>query len=147
MAALLNCTPSDLDCLRSKTTEDIVNAGTRLFQFFLSTGNALIPIPQDPFNLTLEVVLVWQPTIDGFDISDQILNNVAKGKYNKVPLMIGTNNNEGTMFIYQVGRIISEFMNRLLHLSMMLNMLELLQRFGGKMHWMSWKRILRLLGT
>jgi carboxylesterase type B len=70
----------------------------------------LIPIPADPFNLTLEIVLVWQPVIDGIDVTNQILINIEKGNYNKVPIMIGTNNNEGVMFVYQVERNLLRFL-------------------------------------
>lgn len=54
----------------------------------------------NPFELTLDILLTWQPTIDGVEIPDQILKVVNNGSYTKVPIMLGTNHNEGVEFVY-----------------------------------------------
>jgi len=46
-------------------------------------------------------VFPWGPTIDGSveGISDTPLNTILAGKWNVVPLLIGTNHNEGSIFL------------------------------------------------
>ncbi|XP_064628478.1 acetylcholinesterase-like [Lineus longissimus] len=44
--------------------------------------------------------LKWAPTVDGTFLTDTPKNLISKGKYNKVPLLISLNKNEGSVFAY-----------------------------------------------
>lgn len=43
--------------------------------------------------------LVWGPVIDGVEILDDPRKLAAAGKFNKVPVLLGTNMDEGTLFV------------------------------------------------
>lgn len=77
----------------SKSIEEIAKASDQTF---------FIP---NPFNFTLNFFLTWGPVIDGFQVpSDPLtaLENYEKGEYvANVPIMMGNNQNEGVMFVYQ----------------------------------------------
>jgi para-nitrobenzyl esterase len=66
----LGCDPADLTCLRHLPVETIVNSG-------LSVG----------------------PAIDGHTVPQQPVAAFAAGQFNHVPVIIGTNTNEGTYFL------------------------------------------------
>jgi acetylcholinesterase len=40
------------------------------------------------------------PVIDGYFLEDEPLNLLIKGKFNQVPLLIGSNKNEGSIYVY-----------------------------------------------
>jgi para-nitrobenzyl esterase len=83
-AEKLGCTGSNAwDCLRSKSAEQILNN----FPGEASVLNRL------------EGGTVYGPNIDGYVFPDTISNLVRKGQHNNVPVMLGTNKNEGTIFI------------------------------------------------
>jgi para-nitrobenzyl esterase len=75
-AASMGCPPgsTQLDCLRSVSVSAILD-------YKSSTGAR------------------WYPTIDGAVLPDDPLTLFATGAFNKVPTLIGTNRNEGTLFI------------------------------------------------
>jgi len=77
----------DIDCLRSKPIEDILNAQQDIQKIF----NLLYP---------LESFLPWTPTVDGVEIPMQSIEAFANGKYQKMPMMIGSVSEEAHMFIY-----------------------------------------------
>ncbi len=52
-------------------------------------------------NISLQFILPWMPTIGTEDVPTQILVAIAEGTWNKVPVMLGTNTNEGTLFVYE----------------------------------------------
>jgi hypothetical protein len=56
-----------------------------------------VDVPNPP----LWPVMPWGPTIDGSNVGllDLPLNLLKKGKFNKVPVIFGTNKNEGTIFV------------------------------------------------
>jgi para-nitrobenzyl esterase len=43
----------------------------------------------------------WQPTFDGVDIPQQVQAALSSGSFNHVPVLIGSNRDEGTLFIAQ----------------------------------------------
>ena len=86
----LGCKSSDLECLRSKSADDIVTAADNTFR-----------IP-DPFHLNFTIALTFEPTIDGKFVPDQPIILLQQGKFQKMPIMLGNNLNEGIMFIYEI---------------------------------------------
>jgi len=84
-ASLLNCSSTDLACLRSKSTSDI-----------LSAQNAAIKLyPLHPLN----AFMPWQPMVDGVLIPEQPTTAFAKGNFNRVPFMAGSVTDEALLFI------------------------------------------------
>lgn len=77
----LNCTT--LDCLRSKTPEQL-----------------LMTLPGEAGIINrLDGGTVYGPNIDGYTLPDQLGKLVQTGQYNNVPVMLGTNKDEGSIFI------------------------------------------------
>ena len=74
-----------LKCLRGKKADDVVNALPLKKGFFFGAGAS------------------WGPTIDGKVLPDQPMKMVQDGKANKVPVMLGTNQDEGTLFLFLAG--------------------------------------------
>ena len=50
-------------------------------------------------NVTAWSFLTWQPVVDGVDLVDLPLNLMKAGKLHRVPALIGSNLNEGTLFV------------------------------------------------
>ncbi len=50
----------------------------------------------------------WGPTIDGSNVGllDLPLNLLKKGKFNKVPVIFGTNKNEGSLFVFLLSMVV-----------------------------------------
>ncbi|KAJ3099576.1 hypothetical protein HDU96_010676, partial [Phlyctochytrium bullatum] len=72
IAAAVGCTDSTtlLTCLRAANASALINAS-----------------PGD-----------WKPSVDGIVLKDMPLNLVRSGRFARIPAIIGTNTNEGTMF-------------------------------------------------
>jgi hypothetical protein len=51
-------------------------------------------------------LMSWGCTIDGVSLPAMPLDVIASGKYNKVPVIGGTNNDEGSMFVPMMGLVI-----------------------------------------
>ncbi|MFF1610268.1 carboxylesterase/lipase family protein [Amycolatopsis sp. NPDC058278] len=66
-------------CLRGKPMNELIKA----------QGEAL----------PLQAELSWTPTIDGKVIKEPTRDAVAAGRYNRVPMISGTNKNEGNLFV------------------------------------------------
>lgn len=79
LAAKLGCdkAPDIAGCMRAKSTEQVLSA-----------------IPASPVGQ-----LVWSPVVDGHLIPDQPVKAFAAGKFNQVPVINGSNHDEGTLFI------------------------------------------------
>jgi carboxylesterase type B len=88
-AQLLNCQTDTLECMRSKTFEEIVAKETdsSLVEFTLGYG--------------FEDLLLWAPIVDGTVITGQPVETAHSGGFSK-PVVFGTNENEGTLFVYTV---------------------------------------------
>jgi len=84
-AGYLNCDVSDLDCLRSASTADVVAASDKTQGF------------PDIFNITLDIALTWTPTVDGIELGEQPIAALQSGNFNNMPFLIGTNTNEGLL--------------------------------------------------
>ena len=62
-----------------------------------------LKLPQELFPRYIPAIapiMPWGPAIDGASVGlpDVPLNMIAKGTWNKVPVVFGTNKNEGTIF-------------------------------------------------
>jgi len=85
-AEFLNCTANDLKCLRSVDVPSILQA-------------QIDAIKVDPLSV-LQAFMPWQPYVDGQIITAQPMDAFVKtGQYNAVPMMLGSVNDEGVMFI------------------------------------------------
>jgi carboxylesterase type B len=91
LAGYLGCPPTDMACLLSKTPEEIVVAQEKVFVW---------PWP-DVFDFNFGILLQWTPTIDGKQFFSQPINAFIAGNFTRVPIMLGTNADEGVMFVYQ----------------------------------------------
>ncbi len=78
--------PDPLACLRGKSPEQVVST-----------------LKADPGILTrVETGVSYGPNLDGYVLTDSPLSVMSAGKQNDVPVMLGTNKNEGSIFILQV---------------------------------------------
>jgi len=82
-AAALGCTtPSQvLSCIRSKSRDEVVRA--------LSAG-------REEF---VETPVRWSPVVDGLEIPDQPRFLYERGAFNRVPILLGANREEGWTFV------------------------------------------------
>jgi len=89
-AQYIGCDAQDIACMRSKSTAEALSASVQT--------NAAI---ENIFQFTLEVVLPWRPVLGAPEIPTQILTALSTGNWNQVPVIIGSNNDEGVLFAYQ----------------------------------------------
>lgn len=84
LAQALNCdqTGNPVDCLRSKTPTELLMA----------------EIPSSSLSINQDGV-GYGPIVDGYVIPDKFLNLLNSGQYHNVPLMIGTNKNDSSIFV------------------------------------------------
>ncbi|KAI2603495.1 alpha/beta-hydrolase [Hypoxylon fragiforme] len=81
----LNCSGPgllSLSCLRSKTTAQ------------LQAANVAIPYPGE----SAAPLYMWNPVIDGDLIRDHTYTAYAEGRFVKIPLLVGADTNDGTIF-------------------------------------------------
>ncbi len=80
-AAKLGCdkAPDVAGCMRSKPAEQVLSA-----------------IPANPLGAGRPV---WEPVMDGHLIPSQPVDALASGRFNKVPVLNGSNRDEGTLFL------------------------------------------------
>jgi para-nitrobenzyl esterase len=86
-ATSLGCTDTDpsllLACLRSKSRDQVLLASPPpLFEQFNETGRAQ-----------------WTPIVDGVEIPDQPRFLIEQGAFSRVPVLLGTNRDEGWTFV------------------------------------------------
>jgi carboxylesterase type B len=90
-AALVGCSSGsptpDAACLRSKSTDAILQA-----------ADQAVIIPRG----ASEAVMRWSPVIDGLTVPDQTMTAFSDGKILPVPLMIGSNLQDGMLFAYAI---------------------------------------------
>lgn len=86
LAAILGCdtAPDILEAMRGKTPEELIEAANAVENDGLGLGN-------------------FNPVIDGWAIPENQSKLFAEGEQMKIPLMIGTNADEGTLFILGSG--------------------------------------------
>lgn len=80
--------PDELACMRSKSTDQVLQA-----------------LPPDPdFAFSPGQWGVYYPTIDEYVLEREFSESVAAGTFNRVPVALGANIDEGTLFIALVQR-------------------------------------------
>lgn len=80
-ATTLGCTdPGMLACLRGKSVSDVLSASDNL---------------KSPF------VFSWFPVVDGFVLPDFPMKLITSGSFAKVPTALGTNKDEGSLFVLE----------------------------------------------
>lgn len=85
-AAALNCQVNDTACMRAASIADVLEAQGKSYRI--------------PIDGPLQIFIPWLPYADGTIIPDQPLAGYAKGNYNPVPVIMGTVQDEGVLFIY-----------------------------------------------
>jgi len=93
-STVLGCPMGKEECLRSKTAEQIVSASKWALPFPSHIG----------FNGS-GLSLPWDPVIDGDLLPEQPLDAVDAGRFNHIPVIIGTTSEEGWLFVNMVYRI------------------------------------------
>ena len=84
----------DVSCMRSANTTAVGHAWN-------DAGNAIIPILFGNWGHLLDAFLDFTPTMDGKIIPSNVYTAWKTGNYNKqIPLLFGTNRNEGATFVY-----------------------------------------------
>lgn len=95
----VGCPDSDLDCLLSKSVDEIITAQVAAEKYLTLTK-------------PLEMFLPWTPTrtfliffllifrVDGVQFTMQPLNAFALGHYQKMPMIVGCVSEEVLVFIY-----------------------------------------------
>tara|TARA_R110002050_G_scaffold272683_1_gene416486 strand:+ start:215 stop:667 length:453 start_codon:yes stop_codon:yes gene_type:complete len=81
--------PYKTQCLRNMTVAEVLQA------------QAKADVDID-LSMPLKIFVAWTPTVDGNVIPGQPTTMFTLGKYNPVPMMIGTVHDEGWMFIWEV---------------------------------------------
>ena len=89
-AELLGCLPADVDCLRSKPAEEV-----------LQKGNEAASMILDP-DVPLQLFEPWGPMIDGKIVPADPLPAFQAGKFWRKPVIMGTTSEEGVLYIYGV---------------------------------------------
>jgi len=82
----LGCDKDDLKCMRGKLPEVVLDAQVQKNLAWPLVFHGIVDL------------LVWAPVIDGEVITEQPINAISSGKL-MTPIMIGTNKNEGLLFI------------------------------------------------
>eukprot|EP00163_Fabomonas_tropica_P022414 TRINITY_DN3908_c0_g2_i1.p1 TRINITY_DN3908_c0_g2~~TRINITY_DN3908_c0_g2_i1.p1 ORF type:complete len:436 (+),score=135.35 TRINITY_DN3908_c0_g2_i1:312-1619(+) len=88
MAKDLGCKRDDVGCMRNTTWQDVA-AAEKKAQGGLNLLNPLLSF------------YPWTPIVDGVELTDQPMTIYAEGKGPKTPVIYGTVEQEGVMFIYQ----------------------------------------------
>jgi carboxylesterase type B len=103
-AALANCSSvDDMECLRKLDGQEVINYGEKAAG---SNGVGLWDRILEGGHIEDAFAMQWAPVVDNNALSttrvlpDQPLNLFSSGHWNKVPLILGTNQDEGATFIY-----------------------------------------------
>jgi para-nitrobenzyl esterase len=82
-ALALGCTNASqvLSCMRSKSRDEVLRA---------------LPAGRDEF---VETPIRWSPIVDGLEIPDQPRFLYERGAFNRVPMLLGANRDEGWVFV------------------------------------------------
>jgi len=85
--AALGCDadPDPLKCARDKPMEDVMAALPSSVDFFFGDSAS------------------WFPVVDGWNLPDRPGKLLEEGKFEKMPVVLGTNADEGTLFLYLAG--------------------------------------------
>ena len=101
-AEYLNCSPNDVVCLRSRSAEDILDAGIKTEKDVQDSIFSNVSLEN------LSQLEVWTPVIDGLEVTSDPLEAFKAGQYRPKPLIIGTNKDDQrpyTQFVVGDGEI------------------------------------------
>lgn len=87
-ASHIGCHLNDLACLQNKTSDDVLKAQ--------------IATKQDPWPDTFERAFQWSPCIGTNELPYQPLHALTSGQFEKVPILLGSNRDEGFAFVYAI---------------------------------------------
>ncbi len=87
LAAAVGCSASVPACLRSKSVNALLKA---------------LPLNEDLAGGSTGVT--WGPNVDGVTLAKQPLDLVRAGSFHKVPVLLGTNRDEGTLLVKAAGK-------------------------------------------
>ena len=102
LAKELGCTTDVANCMRSLTAQQFVGA-TDSFSELLKNLTSFKPAEG------LVGALPWSASVDGYVLKDFPLQVIAAGAHNKVPLVVGSNANEGAIFAPSGIRFCSQY--------------------------------------
>jgi len=87
-ARLITCEDpaTQIQCLRKKTPQEIITAQKAMIHLRLEK--------------MIQLFLPWTPIVDGDVIPMHVLDAFVSGKWAKVPLIIGNDGSDATMFVY-----------------------------------------------
>ncbi|XP_070541617.1 cAMP-regulated D2 protein-like [Ptychodera flava] len=88
LATELNCSRGDITCLRSKDANDIVAAQQTVSSKIVN-----------PFRL-MELFEPWGPHLDDDNLKQQPVDAMARGDFQKKPIMIGTTSDEARVNLF-----------------------------------------------
>jgi len=109
--SMIGCNPDDpnvLTCLRALPTGKIMgdiiqthmgDVKENVKQMHAAHAAAAAASSNWNYKPLLFPLMSWGCTIDGVSLPDVPLNIIASGNYNNVPAIMGTNNDEGTIFV------------------------------------------------
>ena len=83
-----------MTCMQHATTEQVEHAWSK-------TGSDFIIIAEANWGHLLDAILMCTPTIDGTLIPENPMVALPAGRFTQgIPMLFGTNNNEGSTFVY-----------------------------------------------
>eukprot|EP01133_Synstelium_polycarpum_P012357 gene12357-14492_t len=89
-AKAANCADNDMVCMNALTSDQVLTA----------QAGAMSGIPD--ITQLLDTFTPWCPVLEAGLVPNQSLDLISAGKFNQVPLMIGTCANEGILFVYAI---------------------------------------------
>eukprot|EP01062_Namystynia_karyoxenos_P013058 TRINITY_DN146_c0_g4_i1.p1 TRINITY_DN146_c0_g4~~TRINITY_DN146_c0_g4_i1.p1 ORF type:complete len:628 (+),score=233.97 TRINITY_DN146_c0_g4_i1:84-1886(+) len=89
---------AQLACLRAKPLKEVLNAADLQRKKFPGAPDGALPL--------LMPLMPWWPTVDGTTLPDSPHALALKGEIADVPIMLGTVNNEGSIFVPAIGLIV-----------------------------------------
>lgn len=96
-AKLAGCASGNTTCLRALSARTAIGLGE---QAAGAVGAAIIDRLLEGGRIEDAFAMQWAPVVDGSELAAQPLELFEKGLWNKVPLLIGTNQDEGATFVY-----------------------------------------------
>jgi acetylcholinesterase/cholinesterase len=98
-ASLSGCVQSNLTCLRALDAKDAIRFGEKAAG---NVGSDIIARILEGGHVEDAFAMQWSPVVDpgGGDLPDLPLHLFTSGKFNKVPVLLGTNQDEGATFVY-----------------------------------------------
>ncbi|KAM9977198.1 hypothetical protein ACTFIR_011056 [Dictyostelium discoideum] len=82
----IGCDLEDIDCHRSKSTEEILAIQKEVG---LAFGDKI-----------LDAFTIWSPVVDGINVNEQPLTMIKQGTTHDVPTIVGDNQDEAIIFVY-----------------------------------------------